>query len=465
MKRSFQRLSGNAIAVLLLFIQVHALAQKQLLPGPGKSLLSASDLHFNPFYDPALVDSLVRTDYSSWERIFQSSKMAPNAYSSDADYALLRSAFTAMRQQSAAPAFIIISGDFLCHEFQSKFAANAPQYPDSLQSFTAKTIGFIAWLLNSYFPRTMVLPVLGNNDSDCGDYNVQPDGPFLAMFARAWVPLQRNGSAAADSSFVRQFSKGGYYTYPFRNGTNAQLVLLNTVFFSASYSNKCGLPGGDPGTDELNWLDSVMKTGQLKKQAVWMVYHIPPGINVYSTISGSGSCSSNIQLMWQPRYNTRFLGLVRSHAPRIKAAFAGHTHMDDFRVIYTNSVPVSFIHITPAISPLFGNNPGFQRITYDSRTLGLQNAETFYLNVGNPGSVWKPEYNFQKNYGVSSINAVTLDKVRQKILTDTVYRNRYINLYDVSNPPLNGINTQNWKAFWCGTGALTQQDFSNCYCQ
>jgi sphingomyelin phosphodiesterase acid-like 3 len=209
----------------------------------------------------------------------------------------------------------------------------------------------------------------------------------------------------------------------------------------------------------------VMNAGRLKKQPVWMVYHIPPCINAYSTASGTGSCDSNIVLMWQPQYNDRFLGLVRQHASQIRAALAGHTHMDDFRVIYDNSIPVSFIHITPAVSPLFGNNPGFQRITYNSLNLGLQNAETFYLNVDSPGSKWTPEYNFQKTYGVTGINAATLNQVRQKILTDTVFLNRYIRLYDVSNPPLNGINLQNWKAFWCATGALTQQDFSNCYCK
>lgn len=456
---------GNTIAALLLIIPGKAFTQQQPLSNPSQALLSVSDLHFNPFYDPSLMDSLVTTDYRYWEAIFRSSKQIPNGYNSDADYPLLRSAFAAMRQQNPNPGFIIISGDFLCHEFQSKYGTYAGSYPDSLQSFTAKTIQFVAWLLNKYFPRAIVLPVLGNNDSDCGDYKVQPGGWFLAMFARAWVPLQRNGSAAADSNFVVQFSKGGYYTHPFRNGTNAQLVLLNTVFFSANYSNSCGNPGADPAGDELDWLDAVMNAGKLKKQPAWMVYHIPPGINVYSSVSGTGSCDANITLMWQEQYNTRFLGLVRQYAPQIRAALAGHTHMDDFRVIYTDSIPVSFIHITPAISPLFGNNPGFQRITYNRLTLGLQNAETFYLNVGRQGSVWTPEYNFQKAYGVSGINAASLHKVRQKILTDTVFRNRYIRLYDVSNPPLNGINPQNWKAFWCGTGALTQQSFSACYCK
>lgn len=463
MKPLFQSIFGSFIIVLLLIAPARSISQSSA--AGSKIFLSISDLHFNPFYDPALVDSLVVSDYRSWEAIFRSTKQAPNGYNSDADYALLRSAFTAMQQQNASPAFIIISGDFLCHEFQSKYATYAPAYPDSLQSFTNKTIRFMAWLLNRYFPRTIVLPALGNNDSYCGDYKIEPDGQFLAMFARAWVPLQRNKSAVTDSAFVNRFSKGGYYTFPFPDARNAQMVVLNTVFFSSSYANSCGNPAADPAGDEFTWLDSVMNVVKRKNQQAWMVYHIPPGVNVYPVVNDSNSCSSAIPLMWTEQANTRFLALVRQYASQLKAALAGHTHMDDFRVIYDGAVPVSFIHITPAISPLFGNNPGFQRITYSSTALTLQNAETFYLNVSKSGSAWTAEYNFRKTYGVDGINATTLDKVRRKILTDTVYRMKYINLYDVSNPPLNGINRQNWRAYWCGTGALAGSSYTDCYCK
>ena len=447
-----------ALACLLL-ASLPASAQKTL-PNPLRNILSLSDLHFNPFYDTALLKQLITSDYTAWEGIFQSSQKAPNSYGSDVNYPLLRSAFQAMKQELPNPAFVVISGDFLCHDFQDTYNSYAPNYPDSLQSFTFKTIRFVALMFDRQYPKTPVLPVLGNNDSDCGDYKLTPGGPFLSVFARAWVGLQRNGSATADSSFVKQFARGGYYTHPIPGDAKGEIILANTVFFSSGYANSCGNPAATPGAEEMKWLDSVLSKGK----ASWLVYHIPPGINVHSTVNGYGSCDAKIRLMWSATFNDQFLTMIKKYSGQIKAMLAGHTHMDDFRVIYKNGVAASFIHITPAISPLFGNNPGFQRISWNSVTLGLQNAETFYLNVAKPGA-WTAEYNFQKTYNVIGINAMTLARVRQEILTDTVYRNRYINLYKVSNPGSNEINQQNWKAFWCGTGALTQQDYSDCWCK
>jgi hypothetical protein len=436
--------------------------------GPMGEILSMSDVHFDPFSDATLVNTLITSGYASWEGIFKTSKKGPSKAGSDANYPLLVSALKAMKQYMPNPRFIIITGDFLSHNFQCNYSSYGGQYPDSARSFTAKTIQFVASMIKQYFPTAIVLPVLGNNDSDCpshcGDYRLAPHSEFLAMFARAWVSLQQNGNPAVDSSFVEQFSRGGYYTYPFPNGgNNARLVMLNTVFFSAGYLNSCGNSSDTPAADELAWLDSVMNAGRLANQPVWMASHIPPGIDVFSTLKGTDSCKANIKLMWLQQWNDQFLGTVVKNAPQIKAAFAGHTHMDEFRVVYDTGAPVSFIHITPSISPYFGNNPAFQVISYDTTSLELQNVETYFLNQTQKKNTWDTEYNFQTTYNISSINAVTLDSLRQEMLTIPAYRNSYMLYYKTSAP--GGITSATWPAYWCGTGALTQQDFYNCYCK
>ncbi len=463
-----QRSAGLGRAVMLLFVLVftYTYSLARLNPQSSRVSLSVSDLHFNPFFDPSLVNALVKSNYTEWQRIFESSSVRqPNNYKSDSDYPLLKSALTAMQQECPQPAHIVISGDFLSHNFQDNFSAYAPNYPDSLNSFIAKTVNFIASMIDRYFPRTVVLPVLGNNDSDCGDYMIGPNSPFLSMFARAWVPLQRNGNAAKDSSFVQQFSKGGYYTFTFNEKIPHRVILLNTVFYSSSYSNSCGNPADDPAGTEMQWTDSILKDMNAKNEIAWMVYHIPPGVNVYSSLPDTGSCASYVSMMWHTKYNSAFLDLIGNYAPMIRAAFAGHTHMDDFRVIYANQKPISFIHITPAVSPVFSNNPGFQRITYNADDMTLQNAETFYLNLMRNKSKWLPEYNYRKTYGVKGINAAALDTVRQKIAANITYRNQYIKLYDVSNPPRDGVNSGNWRAFWCGTGLLTSNEYQACSCK
>ena len=44
-------------------------------------------------------------------------------------------------------------------------------------------------LFRKAYPGVRIYPTLGNNDSDCGDYAVAPNGAFLANFRDVWVPI------------------------------------------------------------------------------------------------------------------------------------------------------------------------------------------------------------------------------------------------------------------------------------
>jgi sphingomyelin phosphodiesterase acid-like 3 len=453
------------IILLLLGVAGTRLSAQSKTAGQG-NIISISDVHFNPFFDSTLVNKLIVSNYGQWAGIFRSSAIQkPNGYGSDSNFPLLVSALAAMRRQNPSPDFMVITGDFLCHNFQKNFARYGKAYPDSLRSFSTKTIRFMAMMLNQYFPQTTILPVLGNNDSFCGDYMIDPDGEFLNNFARAFAPLQRNHNAHADARFIATFSKGGYYTFSLRDGSGGKMVMLNTVFFSNKYSNACGGLKGNPAGVELNWLAGVLKQSQAAKSKLWLACHIPPGIDAYaSSKNATGNCLQDIKTMWRDSCSAVYLGLVTRYAPIIHAGFAGHTHMDDFRLLYQNGKPISFMHITPAVSPLFANNPGFQVITYSKATFSLLNAKTYYLNLNSTAPAWAFEYDYQKAYGVKNISPASLNAVRQKIATDTAYRNKYINFYDVGNGPGNGVNLQNWKAYWCTTGNLTTATFADCYC-
>jgi hypothetical protein len=51
--------------------------------------------------------------------------------------------------------------------------------------------------------------------------------------------------------------------------------------------------------------------------------------------------------------------VAEGYSNTIVASFAGHTHMDDFRLIGGREGRYAFALITPAVSPIFGQNPGF----------------------------------------------------------------------------------------------------------
>ncbi|MFL6231774.1 MAG: metallophosphoesterase, partial [Thermoanaerobaculia bacterium] len=360
-----------SILVLALLAAFPAAAAAQQDMG---TFVVLSDIHFDPLYDPELVPQLQAADARQWQRIFESSKVTQlSNYGADTNYPLLKSALASLRCRTPEPDFVLISGDFLRHGF--------PQD----QAFARKTLEFLTLRLQATFPGIPVLPALGNNDSACGDYVMQPGGPFLAALAAIWRPLL--GPEAG--TFAQSFPAGGYYSLPHPTVPKVRLAVLNTVLFSPKYQN-CGQAPADPGKDELTWLAGVLKQAAANGEKVWTLYHIPQAVDVYSSLSKGQPTT-----MWKDEYASAFSGMA--NLGLVAATFVGHTHMDEL------FLPASggFIHVAPAVSPLFGNNPGYQVFSYSRSTGALLDYQAFFLNLGagqEPDLPWAREYDFQTAY-------------------------------------------------------------------
>jgi sphingomyelin phosphodiesterase acid-like 3 len=436
---------------------------------PSGKILLVSDIHFNPFYDPSLVKKLVAANHTEWENIFENS--TDTSFGDDwvdTYYLLFKSALNQMHTIDNKPDFIVITGDFISHDFETDYRNLANNNPDSLVSFIKKTEYFVAAQLAKKYPNTPIFPVLGNNDGFCGDYHVQPNGDFLSFFAQLWQPRVQN--VFGNKEFKNTFAKGGYYTVAMPWDSTQVFIGLNSVFFSPGhYSDKylnkalsyCTLATNpNAGMEQLQWLENMLKTCQAQNKKAWLAYHIPPGMDVYN----SRNCPT-IKPMWDSDFNASFLHLIKQYKNTIVANFAGHTHMDDFRVIEDNGTPVSFIHITPSISPKNGNNPAIQLVEWDTADMTLNNSITHYFKgIETVGSnVWVPEYNFNIQYGEKGINANTLNNVAQKIYNakDSA-REKYFQFYEVdrTNPV-----PDKWMAYWCGLSKLTKEEYRDCYCK
>ena len=95
------------------------------------------------------------------------------------------------------------------------------------------------------------------------------------------------------------------------------------------------------------------------------MFHIPPGIDGYSTMTSyrslsqaadAGSrdvCSQAIVPMWKPLWTARFEQLVADFQTTIAAVFAGHDHTDDFRVIHAGHASQQFVLIDRRSPPIW----------------------------------------------------------------------------------------------------------------
>src|SRR5260370_3317736 len=90
-------------------------------------------------------------------------------------------------------------------------------------------------------------------------------------------------------------------------------------------------------------------------------------------------------------------------------------HMDSFELIpAANQNVVSIVHITPAISPLFGTNPAFELFGYNRRSFAPQNYTAYCLDLSSAAAQSNApikchtEYSFCESYCQPAFAAATL---------------------------------------------------------
>jgi hypothetical protein len=442
-------------------------------PSPAQAdsgqFLVISDIHFNTFFDGSLFPELAARPSREWPEILRRSRPAGvSPRGSDSNYALLVSSLDDAKARAPDPDFILYPGDFLAHEWQKKYDALATRShtadPAPYRAFTRKTLELIARELQSRWPETPILPTLGNDDSLCGDYMITPDGPFLEMFRDVWEPLI--GTDADQQSFRATFGQTGAYTLPLTRMNNHRLLVVNSVFFSTSYDNACGTGGQTPALNQLRWLDEAVARADLQGEKVWLLMHIPPGINSFNTAESVKDGGPAVTF-WQDALTSGFLNLLERHADTIEACFVGHTHMDDFRAIGILGRPTLFAKIAPAISPIYGNNPGYQVFQYDRRAGTVHNYQTYFLADPatapgkSPGSSWALEYDFRTAYDLPALDASSIARLAARMQADARIQQLYTRFYAVSAPP--EITPQTLGVYRCAISNTTPAEFLTCY--
>jgi hypothetical protein len=384
---------------------------------------------------------------------------------------LLRSALRQMRDSLPDAKFVVIPGDFLAHDFRREFDAAASDHSNAAyRAFVRKTMQFLARQLEQTFPATPILSTLGNNDEECGDYQLQPGGPFLADTLPILRALLGSG---ANPEFERDWQSYGNYAAAVGG---VRVLAANTNYFSIRYRNTCGSPGDpDPGRATLAWLEAALAAARQAHEPVWLVYHIPPGFDGYATLQ-RGTCPGSIIPMWAQVYAEPFYALLRRYADTVVAGFAGHTHVDDFRLIGDADGRYAFTLITPAVSPIFGQNPAFRTVVYDNAggildqtTYGLTNLPEASASAA-IAPKWQAEYTFTRQWNLPRIDVPSLERLHQFTDKSSDGRERWRTIFSVSSPfywsQFSGgeREAQAARAFRCASANILLLDYQQCYC-
>ena len=417
----------------------------------GKFLL-ISDIHFDPFYDPSLFEKLDAQPVEHWETILESSQNKQfSHYGQDTNYPLLRSTLDDAAKRIPDPDFILYPGDSLAHNWHKKYDALSKVShqidPAAFCKFKTKATQFVALAFERRWPNTPILATLGNNDSFCGDYRIEPHGPFLSMFADAWAPLL--DSSINLPTFRKSFSNLSLYEMRIPTIRHHRIIIIDNVYWSTYYDNACGDITQTPALDQLVWLEKALHDSRRANEKVWLLLHIPPGIDNFFSSTKHQSDFARPVTFWQQALTSRFAKLVERYQSTIQIAFAGHTHMDDFRIIRLNGKASLLMKIAPSVSPIFGNNPAYQIYDYerdsgrleDYRTFSLKNPSFHPRTDGGAVPDWGKEYDFRQAYKLPCLSAAIIEQLANHIRKDGAIRKAFGEFYDVGGPTAFNANT------------------------
>ena len=384
-----------------------------------------------------LLVTAARVDANPWLFISDihlkasTSQSEPSTFGDDTDRPLFQTAVREMQRIDPDPPVVVITGDLLGHFIDKRFAV--------------PTTILIAKRLNAAFPHAQFILTLGNNDGACGDYGLTPDSPSLRAIAAAWAPLVNRRGAAPD--FLKTFSHDGFYRARLP-GRNVHALVVDDVYWSPRYHSGCG-PATGIGARAMNELDQALKKAP---GPVWVFFHIPPGIDAYSTAQIAHRLA--VVPFLNPGERDMFLGMLGRLPGQVALTVAGHTHKFAYRIIDSGGKhPVPML-LVPAISPIFRNAPAFLigEVTPDGILRDI--SETAYIDRH-----WQ-HIGSMRDLGVEAFTGTQLVALHGRLGRDVIARAKFEKMYGGGAP--SEINDRNWSVYWCAATAFGTAPFRAC---
>lgn len=479
--------------VLLASLPLAAHAQQ---PGSGQSeekvpALLVSDIHFDPFHDPAKAKQLSTAPVSQWQAIllapdstgqqqaFATLQKSCGARGVDIPWMLLRSSVGAMRRHAPHARFITVSGDLVVHGLPCRYQALLPgKSHASYEAFVEKTLQFVIEQLRAAFPGVPVYVALGNNDTGCGDYRLDPDSAFLratAQIVAAGVP------PAERRSVEEQFRADGSYSVPLAPLRHTRLIVLNDLFFAPQYASCKGQPNPALAQAALDWLSRQLDEAQKAGEHVWVMAHIPTGVNAFETVRRfrnlcSGEAPESFLI---PDDSARLDAILQQHAPLVRLLLFGHTHMDEMRVLssgrsagdqstslgHLTAGPIA-IKLVPSISPVDGNHPAFTVADVEPSGTLKDYSVVVASNLVGIGTMWSQEYDYAETYDEPDFSGGSVLDLVRKFEDDPkaqlLASQQYIRHYYKGN--VAGALAPFWPQYECSLENLKPDDYTRCVC-
>ena len=442
-------------------------------------VLMLSDIHFDPFRDPAKFSKLVAAPVSGWEAILQ----APDSATQAADFealqsscagkaldtgeSLLDASLKAEKTHSVGMKFVTISGDLLVHQFDCKYKALAKSEA-GYGEFAEKTASYVVKRVGAAFPGVPVYVALGNNDSSCGDYALDMHDRFLSGTRKAVAEGLHGASAEEAAQAKTDYEAGGYYSVSLNAPMQkTRLLVIDDMYLSRKWE-ACGKKSDKASpTAVLSWLKHQLEGAAQRGEKVWVMGHIPPGIDVYATLRKGRTCEANGAESFLAPAKESLADVLEAHADLIALGIFGHTHMDEMKLLPASGGGGVAIKGIPSISPVDGNMPAFTLAKVDPATALMEDYAVYTApNKTGVGGPWNREYSFGETYGQKVYSAATLKAMVAGFRADAQGAAKTSQAYEINFDPLFPIPilVLGWPQYVCGMDKMTAAEFKACAC-
>jgi hypothetical protein len=333
-----------------------------------------SDMHGDPFYATTQQQCGQNTSITRGNTF--------GTMGCDPPYALMESAVEAAARLEGAE-FLLFTGDFTRHD-QSNL-------PDAYSTVT-QIIANMSDVIAKGFPQLLQAGQLcvGALGNDCSVMDYELD--ITTEEARnPWLQNVAGNALVATSVMSEEvserYSYGGYFEERFGGLT---VLSLDTIIYSVNHV---------PDTDDLPqdpfgqfaWLRARLQAAAREQRSVWIVGHIPPGLSTYSF-------SEN----WHQQYLLSYLSIVEDPelGSFVAAQLFGHVHMAEIRALPHAPPRAGPMLTSPALSPIFHNNPAFTVVEYDPSSGRMVNYKIYFaeLSSGSQPLTWKLGFDAAASY-------------------------------------------------------------------
>jgi len=172
--------------------------------------------------------------------------------------------------------------------------------------------------------------------------------------------------------------------------------------------------------------------------------------------------------MFAASADAEFHALMKRYRGTVSASFAGHTHMDGFRLLGDHGSNFGFVMMTPALSPIAGQDPAFRRVTLSADG---QIADTSVYNLANFGTAatggiahWSAEADFAAEWRLPRFDLPSLENLFARLGASKEAEGNWLDDYAVHGPARLLIGGSASAVYRCAAGNDEGADFAACAC-